>query len=150
MTRDALLEAVLQKPGCSIQDLSERLGVSRTAVIHHSRRLQRAGEIRVVRHGRTLLHFSLHVDAPQRSLLGAIRQETARMILEALRSDPSLSGRALARRLQITPKAVRWHIKRLRTQGILEEAIQPVARRALVRPDLIQMLEAQTLPRDPR
>ncbi len=103
----------------------------------------------MLRHGRAMLHFPLHVDAPQRSLLGVLRQETARSILEALRGDPSLSGRALARRLQITPKAVRWHIKRLRTEGILEDPGQPQPRPSYVRPDLLAILEGLPPAREP-
>jgi predicted transcriptional regulator len=118
--RAHILGLVEARPGASIQDLADGTGVNRTAVVHHARRLVREGRIEAVRHGRAVLHFPAGVaSTAHRSVLAALRLETACAILSALRGQPDLSWRALARRLGVTPRAIRWQVRRLAEAGLI-------------------------------
>ncbi len=107
-------------PGVCVQELADQMEVARTAVVHHVRRLVKEGHIQKVRKGRRVLHFPLDVRQPaHRSLLATIRLGNARAILTLLREDPTLSWRHLARSLDITPKAVRWHMSEMERDGLV-------------------------------
>ncbi|MEA3189526.1 MAG: Winged helix-turn-helix DNA-binding [Thermoplasmata archaeon] len=119
--RARIVVLVAATPGLSLQDLALAMGLSRTAVARHTRRLAKDGRIRRIRSGRRVLHVpNGHEGNP--TILAAMRQRTARIVLESFRADPRLPVRELARRLDVTPKAVRWHVKRFRADGLLEGA----------------------------
>lgn len=116
--RARLLALVAGRPGMSIRELAQALGVRRTAVVHHLRKLGAAGKVRCVRSGRRLLAFPAAA-TPYEGLVGLLRLETVAALVAALRQDPSLSVRGLARRLDVTPRAVRYHLLRLESLGLL-------------------------------
>ncbi|MEA3203266.1 MAG: Helix-turn-helix domain, partial [Thermoplasmata archaeon] len=117
-----ILVVVAERPGACVQDLAEDLGITRTATLHHVRRLTREGLVRSVRHGRRVLHF-LAAAQPPPSLLGLLHVHTARLVVEMLSQDPAASWRKLAKQLGITPRAVRWHIRKLEKEEALH--VQP-------------------------
>lgn len=117
--RARIVQLVEATPGLSLQDLVHQLGLSRTAVARHTRRLAKEGRIRRIRSGRRVLHVGMaHEGHP--TILAAMRQRTARMVLESYQADPRMPVRELARRLDVTPKAIRWHVKRFRADGLLD------------------------------
>jgi predicted transcriptional regulator len=118
-TRQRLVDEVARRPGSSIRELADALGVRRTAVVHHLRLLGRSGRVRCVRAGRRLLVFP-QAESPFDGLVGLVRLPTVHALLRALAADPSLSVRGLARAVGITPRAVRYHLLRLRNLGMLE------------------------------
>ena len=118
---ERILAAVKQSPGLCVQDLAQAVGLSRTAVLYHARRLAKRGHLVMVRRGRRLAHFPASIrDAAQHTLLGLMHLRTARLLLERLAEEPTMSWRGLGRSLGITPRAVRWHVHRLRQDGLLE------------------------------
>ncbi len=139
--RDRLLAFVRAHPGASIQDLADHLGVGRTAVVHHVRRLARQRELVSQGLGRRRLHFAAAATPPeQRGMLGLLRLRMARCVLEELRADPSVSWRGLARRLRVAPHTIRWHVARLRDEGLLHVETHGGRKHALVlHPELLSV-----------
>ncbi|MGB0652424.1 MAG: winged helix-turn-helix transcriptional regulator [Thermoplasmatota archaeon] len=120
-TRAKLLLWIEERPGACIQDMADFLEVARTAAVHHVRVLVKDGYVRVVKSGRRALHYSTRVGAkPGDDLLAHLRLERARLIVDALREDPGTSWRSLAKRLDVTPRAVRWHVQRLEQEGLIQ------------------------------
>jgi predicted ArsR family transcriptional regulator len=117
-----ILAAVADRPGLCLQDLAKELGITRTATLHHVRRLAREGLIHTARHGRRVLHFQAAAQPPP-TLLGLLHVHTARLVVELLSQDPGASWRKLAKQLGITPRAVRWHIRKLEGERALH--VQP-------------------------
>lgn len=120
--QERILQVLAERPGASVQDLAGDLRLTRTATVHHLRRLGRDGLVRSVRHGRRRLHF-LAAAPQQPGLLGLLHTHTARLVVETLARDPGASWRKLARQLGITPRAVRWHIRNLERERALH--VQP-------------------------
>ncbi len=123
MTQDArarLMSFLEERPGSCLQDIANYLGIARTSAIHHVRVLRNDRQIVTQRKGRRVLHFPTAVDdRVHRTILATWRLDTARSILQELEKDPRSSWRAIARNLQITPRAVRWHLQRLEDDGLL-------------------------------
>lgn len=136
-TRQRLTDLVAQRPGSSIRELADALGIRRTAVVHHLRLLGRAGTVRSVRSGRRLLVFPACAN-PFEGLVGLLRLRAVRRLVEVLRDEPGLSVRGAARRLGVTPRAVRYHAMRLRDLGLLRVEWSLGGRRSL-------LLEARAL-----
>ena len=116
--RQRLTDLVGRRPGSSIRELADVLGIRRTAVVHHLRLLGRAGAVRSVRSGRRVLVFPARAN-PFEGLVGLLRLRAVQRIVEALRDEPGLSIRGTARRLGVTPRAVRYHVARLRDLGLV-------------------------------
>lgn len=119
--RQRVLDHVRLNPGCSLQDVTDAMGLTRTSVVHHLRALVHRGEIGTERQGRRLLHFASSSPLPgPRSLLGMLRVDSTRRVVEAVHADPTRSVRSLARLLGLTPHTVRWHLGRLEREGLLQ------------------------------
>jgi predicted transcriptional regulator len=126
--RQRILDFIKANPGCSRQDIADAVGLTRTAVAHHFQTLRRADLAGCQRQGRRLLHFPvLPLPAPP-TLLGLLRLDGARRVLEALAADPERSVRSVARHLGMAPHSVRWHLARFEREGLLAN------RRSLVGP----------------
>jgi predicted transcriptional regulator len=118
-TRQRLAEEVARRPGSSIRELADALGIRRTAIVHHLRLLGRSGRVRCVRAGRRVLVFP-PAESPFEGLVGLVRLPTVQALVRAVQADPGLSVRGLARAVGITPRAVRYHLLRLGNLGMLE------------------------------
>lgn len=149
-TRSRLVEQVARRPGSSIRELADALGIRRTAVVHHLRLLGRSGRVRCVRAGRRVLVFP-PAESPFEGLVGLIRLPTVQALLRALQEDPSLSVRGLARAVGITPRAVRYHLLRLGNLGLLEMGWGMGGRRVvLLHPEAVQAVQPDLASMPPR
>lgn len=118
------------------------LGVARTAVIYHVRCLVKAGVVRQVRHGRRVLHFGAGKRDPlQDTLMGKLRQDRARQVLRTLLEEPTLAWRKLASRLDVTPRTVRWHVRRLEDEGLIQIQAAGGGHHVHVHPDVAKHLD---------
>ncbi len=144
-TRRRLLAWLEGHPGARLSDVAAFLDVTRTAAVYHVRQLERSGHVRVVVARRQRLHFANHAHPETQDLLGLLRLERARQIVEALREDPTLSWRRLAKQLGVTPKAIRWQIGRLEDEGLLEVRDQGDRHRVRLHPVVARELEAQAV-----
>ena len=119
--RRRVLHHVEANPGACVREIVGQLGITRTAVTHHLRALERMGMVTFVRQGRRKLLFSRGSSqlSSERTVLGLLRQESARSILESLYADPTRSWRRVAAELGVTPHTVRWHVARLQEKGLI-------------------------------
>lgn len=116
-----LLAIVRAEPGLCLQELADRIGLTRTAAIYHVRNLSKRGYLSCVRQGRRVMHFVPDATRPpERTMLGLLRLTTVRTVLDELHRDPGVSWRTLARKLDMAPHTIRWHVSRLRREGVLE------------------------------
>lgn len=120
-----------QHPGLCIRELAQHLGIRRTSVVHHLRKLLAAHHVRCVRAGRRLLVFPPATTAFE-GLVGLLRLRTIHNVVSTILGDPSISVRGLARRLELTPRAIRYHLLRLEDLGVLEMRWGRGGRRILV------------------
>lgn len=118
--RRRVLLHIQAHPGSCLQEIADSIGLTRTALAHHLRALERDKLVSSVRQGRRVLLFPSSITRPaERSVLGLLRQASARAVLEALYVHPTESFRKVAIRLGMAPHTLRWHVQRLQEQGII-------------------------------
>lgn len=118
--RRRVLQQVQANPGSCMQELADQTRMTRTALAHHLRALMKSDLVQGVRQGRRVLLFPTTIKrATERSVLGMMRQASARNVLQALYQQPTESYRKLAAKLGITPHSLRWHVGRLQQQGLI-------------------------------
>jgi predicted transcriptional regulator len=119
-----LQEIVRSNPGICLQEIANRMGLSRSATVHHVRRMVRRQLLLVVPQGRRVAHFVADqtLKSNERTLLSLLRQETTRTILDEIQKEPTVAWNELARRLNVGSHSIRWHIARLRRAGLIELA----------------------------
>lgn len=121
-----VLDLVGECPGISIQELADRVGVSRTATVYHVRKLTKAGTLGTARVGRRVVHFMVARSAEFPGVAcGMVRLPTVAPLLSTLIRKPEISWRELARRLSLTVQTIRWHVGRLEKMGLL--SVRPTA-----------------------
>lgn len=122
-SRRALMEAVLARPGRSVTELAEALGVSRKTVSYHLRRLD-GTHVALRRDGATVRVWPMGL-AP--AAAPARAERILRMVEEGMETRE-----ALAEALGVTPQAVSRHLGRLEKEGRLR--LVRDGRRRLARP----------------
>lgn len=117
-----LHDIVRTNPGICLQEIADRMGLSRSATVHHVRRLVRRQFLVVVPQGRRAAHFVADhsLKHTERTLLSLLRQQTTRTILGEIQREPTIAWNELARRLRVGSHSIRWHIARLRRAGLVE------------------------------
>lgn len=105
---------VCAKPGATLADLVRETGLSRSAVVHHCRMLEKQGLL-------TSRHDGLHrrFSPPGRKSAPEPRPPTASeaRVLDALRREGPMTQAELAARLAVSRQAVSQQVHRLRGHG---------------------------------
>jgi predicted transcriptional regulator len=118
--RRRILLHIQAHPGSCLQEIADSIGLTRTALAHHLRALERDALVARNQQGRRVLMFPSSITRPaHRSVLGVLRQASARAVLEALYANPTESYRKVAMRLGVAPHTLRWHVQRLQEHGII-------------------------------
>ncbi|MGB0651691.1 MAG: winged helix-turn-helix transcriptional regulator [Thermoplasmatota archaeon] len=125
--RSMLYGYVMGNPGVHLKKLSEEFGMKTSSILWHMRKLEGAELVRsenangyrvfyTVEGGVEIKHVSRAVTA--------IHNPNARHIYEAIDGSPGLSTRQLANKLNLNPGNVRWHLRKLREGGLIEELMR--------------------------
>lgn len=119
-TRRRVHDAIVAEPGIHFMALARKADVGRSALDHHLRRLV-AADLVVVRKtpGYTCYFAKGAVDRKLAETAPALRSEGSRAVFDAVRAEPGLSCRELARRLGRSPSTVNYHLQRLREAGLV-------------------------------
>ncbi len=95
------------------------MGVGRTAIEHHARALAADGRLHTFRYGRRIGHFAGTPSADDAKLMMLLRRGIVATLLRALVDEPRSTPSQLAARLGVTEPTIRWHMARLRTEGLV-------------------------------
>lgn len=141
-TRKALYELVRQNWGICETELGQMSSLGRNNVKYHLQRLVRAHLIQPRPIGRKVHYFPRDVRTLelQRAIVSA-QNGTRRRILQLVRTEPHLSWRAISRVVSITPRAVRWHMKQLAAEQLVEIERDGMYCRAKLSPILEAVLD---------
>lgn len=117
----AVLDAVAARPGASVQELADALGVDHSTAEYHLHRLERAGRVRAVRAGRVRAHYAS--GAPYcpylRVLLPQFRAAEDLALLRALAAGEA-RALDLARATGRDVPGVRWLLEKAARAGVVE------------------------------
>lgn len=105
-------------PGLNSQELAQVLGLARTAVVYHVRRLTRLGLIIEEKQGQHKLHFPASLPSAKRRALCQLRVPSVRKVALALFAAPRDTIRAVAERVEMNPRTVRRALQGLRHDNL--------------------------------
>lgn len=117
-TRAAVYELLKDEPGCSLEEITDRLDLSRSTARHHVRVLVDAEMIAHTSHGRCRIHYPVgrEDEAIARHVLAnENRARVARTLAEGPRSVTEI-----AEALDENAGAVHFHLKKLCEAGLVE------------------------------
>lgn len=124
--RADILGIIEERPGLSIQELSEALGLSRGAVRHHLVHLTRDRHVASHRHGNHVLLFAADVPVMRRRAIFQLRIASIRSIVEVAIARPRLRPVEVADETGISVRSVRRGLKILERAGLVQS--EPVKR----------------------
>lgn len=121
-TRRRIHDAINSEPGIHFMALARKSGVGRGTLDHHLRKLTGAGLVTARKASGYKCYFAkgaAHPNVVQAASL--LRSEGSRAVFDAIRANPGLPGRELARRLRRSPSTVHYHVHRLEEAGLILE-----------------------------
>lgn len=113
------MEILETYPGLNLDEVALAISVQRTAAKHHLRALERMGEVHRLRWGRHTLHFPRSLPASDRILFCLFRVPSLLGVALELAAEPRLDRRALAAKLQVTPRTIRRALRLLERHGLV-------------------------------
>lgn len=122
--RSMLYGFVKGNPGVHLKQLSTEFRMKTSTVLWHVRKLESADLVRSKKANgyRVFYPVSGGLEASKVSeAVTALSNENARGIFAFLQSTPGAPLRALSEQLSLNAGTVRWHLKKLRKAGLLDE-----------------------------
>ncbi len=121
--RDAIIGYLAATPGAHFSKLRDDLQLGTGETQHHLRRLERDGVVEHRKDGeyKRYFHADRFSDFEQRAL-GYLRRKTPRTMILALLRDPTISGRDLAERADVSRSTISKYAAELETAGLLSRA----------------------------
>ncbi len=143
--RAMLYGFVRATPGVHLKKLSEEFGMKTSSILWHMRKLE-AAELVQSEHANGYRVFcavegGVEMKRVSRAVT-AIHNENARHIFQFISRDPGISTKSLANRLTLNPGNVRWHLRKLRDCGLVEELVRETDRLLYPTPLGVKALEA--------
>ncbi|MGB0652562.1 MAG: winged helix-turn-helix transcriptional regulator [Thermoplasmatota archaeon] len=141
--RAALYEAIEARPGLHLGAVARDLAMEASSVLWHVRKLQKADLVRTDRVNGFRVFYPVAGGAQAKETaraVTALQNENARRICAAVGDEPGATAGRLAKSLGLNTDTVRWHLRRLREQGLLHDErhartqafyAEPLALRAL-------------------
>lgn len=118
-TRRSIYRFIVEHPGLNLQELADAVGVNRTAIVYHVRRLMRDAFVSTQRQGPHVLHFPNTMSREQRVALSLLRIASVRAVASELQHDPEVSFTGLASKLGTSVRTVRRALRSLQGSGLL-------------------------------
>lgn len=122
-TSEGILSAVRAHPGIPIGELRRQLSIGWGTFYHHLNRLAAEGLISTAHAGRRKLVFPEgHRAKEESAALGILRGRTARRVAEAFLDRTHRSMDDLIATLDLAPRSVYYHVRRLIDAGLVRSA----------------------------
>jgi len=122
-TRGEIMAFILTNPGVYMREVSEDLGLPMGTVQYHTRMLAKNGEVEECRTGKYRRFFGAgKYTETERKVISLLRQGTAGKIVTLLSEEQPLTHMKMAELLGLSSQALTWHMKRLESMGVVENA----------------------------
>lgn len=147
-----LLREILERPGQNVSQLAERAGIGVSDASQELRRLQSRGLLRRSAHGLAIVYQAIPdpqvpsaaplLHALKAALAASKSEESIRQTASALAHERRIAlagallhdpqdGTQLARQTRLGAATLRWHVKKMKTAGLVGKA----GKRYVLRPD---------------
>lgn len=141
-TRNMIFGVIEANPGIHFRGICSILGVSVGVAQYHLGILTKAGLIRSFRDGRFKRFFqSQEFSFWELKIISLLRNKTAGIILTSLLRKKSVSHKSLAQEAGISSQALSWHIRRLKSLGMLDAVSDGVRNEYSLKPEIGEIME---------
>ncbi len=143
--RAMLYGFVRATPGVHLKKLSEEFGMKTSSILWHMRKLESAELVQSEHANGYRVFYAVEGGVEMKRVsraVTAIHNENARHIFQFISRDPGISTKSLANRLSLNPGNVRWHLRKLRDCGLVEELVRETDRLLYPTPLGVKALEA--------
>ena len=119
--RDAIYNFIAENSGCQESQIVSSLGFSRGSVTHHLHKLEQTNRIISTQyHGTPRYYPKNSKSLSQAKLAAALSRTRPAEIYRLISENPNITQRELAKLSGLSEQTVRWHLKRLETDGIIQ------------------------------
>lgn len=121
--RHRIYDYILENPGATVQEISDALGVDYSTADHHASVLHDFDLIHRREQGRVSHYFENHgtFDAFEKEAIPLLRNGTSSRIARIVRDNPKITPSAVARKLDVDPSTVKWHVDKLQGADLLDK-----------------------------
>lgn len=117
--RASLMRLIEEQPGLDLKELSDLMGLSRSTVVYHIRRL--GSRVVTIRQGRYSLHFAASMPSTQRRAIALLRIWSVRFLVEQAIHDKAIEPALIAQEKGISKRSVRRSIRMLVEAGLARD-----------------------------
>lgn len=124
--RSEIYSLVAERPGIHLQSLCDETGLSRTAVTHHLRLLEKQHMIVSKKQGRSI-HFYQNggrYGSEMKQAYAVLQNERSNAIAQFIQEHPGAIQKNLCGALGIDASVAHWHVKRLREANLVDSVRQ--------------------------
>ncbi len=122
-TRNAIFQIVRSDPGVSLNEIVERVGLSRNAVAYHLAVFESEKLMTSVKDGkyrRYFLNGGRYVNGAK-DVVAAIKNDTTLDVIRYIAQNPGTIQKEVCNAVGTSPSATSWHIRRLERVGLVEK-----------------------------
>ncbi len=119
--RDTIYDFIVENSGCQESQIVSALGFSRGSVTHHLHKLEQTNHIISTQyHGTPRYYPKSSASLSQAKLAAALSRKRPAEIYRLISENPDITQRELAKISGLSEQTIRWHVKRLETDGIIQ------------------------------
>ena len=119
--RDAIYNFIAENSGCQESQIVSSLGFSRGSVTHHLHKLEQTNRIISTQYHGTPRYYPKNSKSLSQAKLSAVlSRKRPADIYRLIAENPDITQRELAKLSGLSEQTIRWHLKRLETDGIIQ------------------------------
>ena len=128
--RDTIYDFIVENSGCQESQIVSSLGFSRGSVTHHLHKLEQTNHIISTQyHGTPRYYPKSSASLSQAKLAAALSRTRPAEIYRLISENPDITQRELAKISGLSEQTIRWHVKRLETDGIIQCRVEGKVKR---------------------
>ncbi|HJJ71435.1 MAG TPA: winged helix-turn-helix transcriptional regulator [Methanocorpusculum sp.] len=128
--RDTIYDFIVENSGCQESQIVSALGFSRGSVTHHLHKLEQTNHIISTQyHGTPRYYPKSSASLSQAKLAAALSRKRPAEIYRLISENPDITQRELAKISGLSEQTIRWHVKRLETDGIIQCRVEGKVKR---------------------
>ena len=128
--RDTIYDFIVENSGCQESQIVSALGFSRGSVTHHLHKLEQTNHIISTQyHGTPRYYPKSSASLSQAKLAAVLSRTRPAEIYRLISENPDITQRELAKISGLSEQTIRWHVKRLETDGIIQCRVEGKVKR---------------------
>lgn len=128
--RDTIYDFIVENSGCQESQIVSSLGFSRGSVTHHLHKLEQTNRIISTQyHGTPRYYPKSSASLSQAKLAAVLSRTRPAEIYRLISENPDITQRELAKISGLSEQTIRWHVKRLETDGIIQCRVEGKVKR---------------------